>query len=188
MRWAMFTPAEVLQAQDASLLQPRTDAEHKALSQRFAAAPPMSERGDDLRRVAALTDAAKQRVDSARAVVQAVLRQGRKIFNLLDEELTDLPLGISKQIGNITVTLAISEARLTATQAEVDLVLEIDLPDTNQDPIFEARRVGFSRQGGFASEGIDMHLIADWGIDLNAGKSRLIFYGGAVEDQQGQFR
>jgi len=62
---------------------------------------------------------------------------------------------------------------LTPSAAEVDIYLSLDLPDTDQDPIFLAKGVGWSRQGGFVGE-IELELIADWGIDFNAGRSRLI--------------
>ena len=84
-----------------------------------------------------------------------------------------LPVGIRQDIGDVSVTIAIAEARLMATHAEVDILVEIDFPDTHEDPIFVARGVGWSRSGGFSGN-IDLDLVADWGINIAKDKSRLI--------------
>jgi len=75
---------------------------------------------------------------------------------------------------------------LTPSAAEVDIYLSLDLPDTDQDPIFLAKGVGWSRQGGFVGE-IELELIADWGIDFNAGRSRLILRADDGGDLGGTF-
>jgi len=152
---------------------PATAEERASLANAFAAPPVLSPTGDDLRKVAAFTDQVKGKVDSARA-----------ILNMVREET--LPLGIKQTVGNTEVFIAIAEARLTPSAAEVDIYLSLDLPDTDQDPIFLAKGVGWSRQGGFVGE-IELELIADWGIDFNAGRSRLILRADDGGDLGGTF-
>ncbi|MEO0734941.1 MAG: hypothetical protein AAFZ52_19040, partial [Bacteroidota bacterium] len=133
----------------------------------------MSETGDDIRKVAAFTDAVRGKVDSARAILNMVRDEARQLSNLVDAQLANLPLGIKQTVGNTEVFIAIAEARLTPSAAEVDILVSLDLPDTDQDPIFVAKGIGWSRQGGFVGD-IELELIADWGIDFNAGRSRLL--------------
>jgi hypothetical protein len=165
---------------------PATAEERTALANAFAAPPVLSPTGDDLRKVAAFTDQIKGKVDSARAILNMVQDEARQLQNLVDAQLAALPLGIKQTVGNTVVYIAIAEARLTPSAAEVDIYLSLDLPDTDQDPIFLAKGVGWSRQGGFVGE-IELELIADWGIDFNAGRSRLILRADDGEDLGGTF-
>jgi hypothetical protein len=112
--------------------------------------------------------------------------EARQLQNLVDAQLASLPLGIKQTIGNTEVFIAIAEARLTPSAAEVDIYCSLDLPDTDQDPIFLAKGIGWSRQGGFVGD-IELELIADWGIDFNAGRSRLILRADDGGDLSGTF-
>ena len=163
-----------------------TAEERTALANAFAAPPVLSPTGDDLRKVAAFTDQVKGKVDSARAILNMVRDEARQLSNLVDAQLAALPLGIKQTVGNTEIFIAIAEARLTPSAAEVDIYLSLDLPDTDQDPIFLAKGVGWSRQGGFVGE-IELELIADWGIDFNAGRSRLILRADDGGDLGGTF-
>ncbi len=163
-----------------SLLSVRTEAEEAALAAYFSEAGTMSETGDDLRKLAALSDSVRAQVDSARAVVNKILTEGRQIANLLDAQLSNLPLGITQQVGGMRITLAIAEARILPSGAEVDLVLGIDFPDSDYDPIFKATGIPWSRSGGFVGE-VTMQLIADWAIPINAGKSALFLHASDEE-------
>ena len=152
-----------------------TLAEREAMAAFFAPSPVISETGDDIRKIAKFTDAVKGKVDSARAILNMVQDGARQISNLVDAQLANLPLGIRQDFGGFTAYLAIGEARLLATHAEVDVYVGLDLPSTDQDPIFMAKGVKWSRQGGFSGV-LDLELIADWGIDMQAGRSRLILH------------
>jgi len=122
-----------------------TAEERTALANAFAAPPVLSPTGDDLRKVAAFTDQVKGKVDSARAILNMVRDEARQLSNLVDAQLAALPLGIKQTVGNTEIFIAIAEARLTPSAAEVDIYLSLDLPDTDQDPIFLAKGVGWSR-------------------------------------------
>lgn len=157
----------------ADFSTPVSTTERENLATFFSAPPTLSGTGDDLRKVAAFTEEIKGKVDSARAILNMVRDEARQLQNLVDAQLASLPLGIKQTVGNTDVFIAIAEARLTPSAAEVDIYLSLDLPDTDQDPIFLAKGIGWSRQGGFVGD-IELELIADWGIDFNAGRSRLI--------------
>jgi len=163
-----------LASQDDQLLSaPPSPAEQLAIQAAFAAPTAVSDRGDDLRQVAALSDSLSAEIAKIRGTLDMVRDGARQIENLTEAALESLPLGLHQRVGNIDIHLAIAEARFTATQAEVDIYLGLDLPNTTQDPIFIARGVGWSRAGGFTAD-IDLELVADWGIDFNSGRSRLI--------------
>lgn len=170
---AAIAKALAWQPSDSELERAMTTEERLALSAAFAAPTAISERGDDLRKVAALSDSARVEIAKMRATLDKVRSGARQIKNLTEAALESLPLGIHQRVGNVDIHIAIAEARLTATQAEVDIYLGLDLPNTTQDPIFIARSVGWSRKGGFSGD-IELELVADWGIDFNSGKSRLI--------------
>lgn len=152
-----------------------TAADRASMNAMFAAAPAVSDRSDDIRKVAKLAGALKEQVDKARGILDKVRDPLRQVSNLVDAQLANLPLGIRKQFGNVEVFLAIGEARLKATYAEIDLYLGLDLPNTDQDPIFLAKGVKWSRKSGFIGD-VEMRLIADWGINMQAGKSRLVLH------------
>lgn len=181
-----LVPTESRTAEPSLSTAPATAEERVALASAFAAPPILSPTGDDLRKVAAFTDQVKGKVDSARAILNTVRDGARQLQNLVDAQLAALPLGIKQTVGNTVIYIAIAEARLTPSAAEVDIYLSLDLPDTDQDPIFLAKGVGWSRQGGFVGE-IELELIADWGIDFNAGRSRLILRADDGGDLGGTF-
>jgi hypothetical protein len=159
----------------ADFAAPMDASEHATMAAMFAGSPVLSDRSDDIRKVAKLTGDLKDQVDKARGILDKVRDPLRQVSNLVDAQLTNLPLGIRKEFGNVEVFLAIGEARLKATYAEIDLYLGLDLPNTDQDPIFMAKGIKWSRKSGFIGD-VEMQLIADWGIDMQAGKSRLILH------------
>lgn len=183
---AIINQALSIHPEDAVLECAPTEAEQLAMAAAFSAPTAISDRGDDLRKVAALSDSARAEIAKIRGVLDLVRSEARQISSLTGAALESLPLGIHQRIGNIDVHLAIAEARLTATQAEVDLYLGLDLPNTTQDPIFIARGIGWSRQGGFTGN-IDLELVSDWGIDFNSGASRIIIKRTQIErDEDGK--
>ncbi len=130
--------------------------------------------GDDLRSLAGITSDARGKVDSARAFIQTVSDSARQIKNLVDAQLANLPLGITIPFGDVKIKIAIAEARLLPTHAEVDIYLAVDFPNEVNDPIFVVEGAKWSRKGGLEKD-VNLKLIADWGIDFKASKGRLIF-------------
>ncbi len=130
--------------------------------------------GDDLNDIGQTDRAVQRKIEEARALISRVKAGARYIESLTDESLTDLPLGIRTTLGNTTYTLVISAMRLLPQHAEIDLLLEIDLPDQHNDPVFGANNVAFSRQGAFLSD-TQLSILADYSIDLRDQKARIVF-------------
>ena len=160
-------------AHDARLEATPDAAESAALQSLFAAPTALSERGDDVRRIAALTDSAAARVAEAQALFRLVADPIRQVDSLTDELLSSLPLGITQDFGGTKVKIAFTQMRFLPTRAEVDLYLSLDFPNTDMDPIFVAEGVGWSRRSGFVGTPT-LRLIADWGIDFADKASRMI--------------
>jgi hypothetical protein len=130
--------------------------------------------GDDMSDIGRTDRAILRKIEEARELISRVKEGARYIESLTDESLTDLPLGIKTNIGNITYTLVISAMRLLPERAEIDLLLEIDLPDQQQDPVFGANNVAFSRRAAFLSD-TQLSILSDYSIDLRDQKARIVF-------------
>ena len=152
------------------------DAEERAaIAAMFAPPPVLSDRSDDVRSAAELVGAAKESVDKAKAMFDKIHANGLYVQNLVEDQLENLPIGIPIPLGNVTATIAIGEIKFTPTHATVDVFLELDYPTTDDDPIFVARNITWTRTGGFDGT-VTLELMTDWGIDLQEGKSRLILH------------
>lgn len=134
--------------------------------------PPID--GDDIRHVGKPVGAALAAVQKARGFIAQLKSTGNLIERITSQDLVDLPVGVSKTIGNVTFTMGIAEARLLSTHTEVDIYLEIDLPDQDEDLFFGAEGIGFSREGGFVGD-VSLSLLGDYPLDVRAGKSRIVF-------------
>ena len=130
--------------------------------------------GDDMRDVGRVSSAMQQKIEEARQLITRVKEGARYIESLTDETLTDLPLGIRKTIGNTHYTLVISAMRLLPDRAEIDLLLEIDLADQDNDPVFGASNVAFSRRGAILSD-TRLSILADYSLDIRDQKARVVF-------------
>ena len=130
--------------------------------------------GDDIRQIGRPVGAALEAVQKARSFIGKLKESGNYLKNLTPSlSIEQLPVGVKTQIGNIVYTMAISAMRLKTSHAEVDIYLEIDLPGEEEDPVFGAFGIPFSRKGGFAGD-IKLALLGDYPIDLQSGKSRIV--------------
>ena len=130
--------------------------------------------GDDIRQIGRPVGAALEAVQKARSFIGKLKESGNYLKNLTQSlSIEQLPVGVKTQIGNIVYTMAISAMRLKTSHAEVDIYLEIDLPGEEEDPVFGAFGIPFSRKGGFAGD-IKLALLGDYPIDLQSGKSRIV--------------
>ena len=160
----------------AWLTEQRSEAERGAFEAMFADAEAVAGPGgsspgaaDDLSDQFRVSPAVQARLDSAQAQIDR-----------LDDQLlagdfdptnlaAALPLGWRQRFGEgdeaVSIALAVTESRLKATHAEVDLVLEVRLPDTERPVIFFAEGIPWSRAGGFTGE-VTLELLGDWPIPL----------------------
>lgn len=138
--------------------------------------------GDDIRQIGRPVGAALEAVQKARSFIGKLKESGNYLRNLTQAlTIEELPVGVKTQIGNIVYTMAISAMRLKTSHAEVDIYLEIDLPGEEEDPVFGAFGIPFSRKGGFAGD-VKLALLGDYPIDLQSGKSRIVLQPGNYQD------
>jgi len=138
--------------------------------------------GDDIRQIGRPVGAALEAVQKARSFIGKLKESGNYLRNLTESlSIEQLPVGVKTQIGNIVYTMAISAMRLKTSHAEVDIYLEIDLPGEEEDPVFGAFGIPFSRKGGFAGD-VKLALLGDYPFDLQSGKSRIVLQPGNYQD------
>lgn len=134
--------------------------------------------GDDIRQIGRPVGAALEAVQKARGFIGRLKESGNYLRNLTQSlSIEQLPVGVKTQVGNIVYTMAISAMRLKTNHAEVDIYLEIDLPGEEEDPVFGAFGIPFSRKGGFAGD-VKLALLGDYPIDMQSGKSRIVLQPG----------
>jgi len=134
--------------------------------------------GDDIRQIGRPAGAALEAVQKARGFIGKLKESGNYLRNLTESlGVEQLPVGVKTQIGNVVYTMAITAMRLKTSHAELDIYLEIDLPGEEEDPVFGAFGIPFSRKGGFAGD-VKLALLGDYPIDLQSGKSRIVLQPG----------
>ncbi|MEL6276582.1 MAG: hypothetical protein AAFU03_15900, partial [Bacteroidota bacterium] len=141
---------------------------------------------DDVRRIGQLSGEAKKAVDKAKSWIKQVEEKGAWVESFLSEQESKLPLGIKKSFGGVVAKLAIGQMRLLPTHTEVDVVLAVDIPGMDDQLLLGATGVKFSFQGGFTGD-LKLELLADYGIDIAKGKSRLLFFAGSGEGGDGTY-
>lgn len=178
------------------LLGPKDDGERAELRRRMAgtsAVDPPDVVTDNLGLIVEWTEEQKRKVGEARAAIAQAKANIAAVRDGAQRALGTLPRGITQQIGDATVTLAITQGRLTPTSAEVDLGVEV-LPGGAAEAealLFQAVGVPFSREGGFAGS-VTLALLADWPLMLAEGKALAVLRatdisGGVPEDGRGTY-
>ena len=97
-------------------------------------------------------------------------------------ELVSLPVGIKKDIGNITYSMGIIKSNFTTEYSEVTVFVKIIIPQKNQNgnPIelfFGADNVKLSHKGGLFGTA-NLFLLGDVPIPINGGNGLLVLNGG----------
>ena len=101
---------------------------------------------------------------------------------LSPDDMVTLPVGVKKDIGNITYTMGISSAKFTPEYTEVTVFVRIIIPQLDEQGnqkqlFFGANNVKLSHQGGIYGEA-NLVLLGDIPIKLSSNKSLLILKGG----------
>ncbi|WP_421804092.1 hypothetical protein [Flagellimonas sp.] len=145
--------------------------------------PPQSEFDQDyVLQNFAVDSITSDQLNQARSVIQ-LLEENQNYVNLIaPNDLVSLPVGVKKEIGTITYTLAISNAKITRDYAEVTAFVHIRLPqlDNNGDPIelfFGANNIKISHQGGIYGDA-NLVLLGDIGIPISGGNGLVALKGG----------
>ncbi|MBO6589626.1 MAG: hypothetical protein JJ951_10955 [Muricauda sp.] len=145
--------------------------------------PPQSEFDHDyVLQNFAVDSITSDQLNQARSVIQ-ILEENQNYVNLIaPNDLVSLPIGVKTQIGTITYTLAISNAKITRDYAEVTAFVHIRIPQTDNNGeaielFFGANNIKISHQGGIYGDA-NLVLLGDIGIPISGGNGLVALKGG----------
>lgn len=117
-------------------------------------------------------DSIQRYIDLARTVLDQVRKAKNFITSIDEASKVELPVGISKTIAGISYDLAIHAIRLKPTHAELDVFMQITLPNEHV-LTFMAQGIKFTAKGGIVGDAT-LRLLGDNGINFNGDKVQLI--------------
>ncbi|MFM6518594.1 MAG: hypothetical protein ACKPIC_19105, partial [Microcystis panniformis] len=131
-------------------------------------------------------DSILQKIEFARSVLDKV-RKGANFIKNLDPNIKfELPVGISKTIGGINYDVGIYAVRLKPLYAELDMVMQIEIPQNGKLLTFMAKGIKLSNQGGIVGDAT-LQLVGDYGINFNGDKIQLVLKGGTQQTLGGTY-
>ena len=118
----------------------------------------------------------------AKAVMDDLETSQNYVDLVSPDDLVTLPIGVKKDIGNITYTLGISQARITPEYTEVTAFVRIVIPqldaqDNQKQLFFGANNIKLSHKGGIYGDA-NLVLLGDIPIPINGGSSMVVLKGG----------
>jgi hypothetical protein len=131
-------------------------------------------------------DSILQKIEFAHSILAKVTESQNFIKFIDANSKFDLPVGISKSIGGINYDVAIYAVRLKPLYAELDVVMEVEIPQNGKHLTFMAEGIKLSNQGGIVG-GATLQLVGDYGINFSGDKIQLLIKGGTKEQHGGTF-
>jgi len=118
----------------------------------------------------------------AQATFSAIIEDEKWVDSFSSEDVQSLPIGIQKEMSNITYQVGFSKAKFTKDYTELTAFVRIILPQTDErgEPIelfFGANNVKLTHDGGLVGES-NLVLLGDVFIPFNAGNWLLSLKGG----------
>ncbi|NOS90698.1 MAG: hypothetical protein HOP30_02140 [Cyclobacteriaceae bacterium] len=131
-------------------------------------------------------DSIIQKIEFARSILKQV-RSAQNFIKTIDANSKfSLPVGISKTIAGVNYDVAIYAVRLKPLYAELDVVMQIEIPQNGKELTFMATGIKLSNQGGIIGDAT-LQLIGDYGINFSGDKIQLIIKGGSKEQLGGTY-
>jgi hypothetical protein len=131
-------------------------------------------------------DSILQKIEFARSIL-AKVRDAQNFIKSIDASTKfELPVGISKSIGGINYDVAIYAVRLKPLYAELDMVMQIEIPQNGKQLTFMAKSIKLSNQGGIVGDAT-LQLVGDYGINFSGDKVQLVLKGGTREQLGGTY-
>jgi hypothetical protein len=131
-------------------------------------------------------DSILQKIEFARSIL-AKVRAAQNFIKSIDASTKfELPVGISKSIGGINYDVAIYAVRLKPLYAELDVVMQVEIPQNGKELTFMAKGIKLSNQGGIVGDAT-LQLVGDYGINFSGDKVQLILKGGTREQLGGTY-
>ncbi|MDH3650023.1 MAG: hypothetical protein OEQ53_10080 [Saprospiraceae bacterium] len=115
------------------------------------------------------------------------IQKAGKFFSSFDgESLMQVPFGIQDKFGDFEYLLGFDNLRLYKDHASIDVVASIYFPLIGDTLYFAATGIQYTNSGGFVTD-TKLRLIQDFAVELNQGKSSLIFRGYRPEQDIGTY-
>ncbi len=129
-----------------------------------------------------LDSVTNDRVLEAAAVINDLETSQNYIDLVSPDDLVTLPVGVKKEVGNLTYIMGISDARFTPEYTEVTAFVRIVIPQLdaqgNQKQLFfGANNIKLSHKGGIYGEA-NLVLLGDVAIPFNGGNAMVVLKGG----------
>ncbi|MCU0420650.1 MAG: hypothetical protein MUC38_13435 [Cyclobacteriaceae bacterium] len=113
--------------------------------------------------------------------MMAKVRETQNFIRSIDASSRfELPVGISKSIGGLNYDIVIYAVRLQPTHAELDVVMEFEIPQNGKKLAFMGRNIKLSNAGGIVGDAT-LQLIGSYGINFNGDKVQLVINGGTEQ-------
>lgn len=122
-------------------------------------------------------DSVKFYIDKAQSVMDKIRQTQNYITSLNDVSLFELPVGIPRLINGLNYDIGIYAIRLMPTHAEVDVVMQFEIPQNGKVLTFKGKGIKFTRAGGIVGDAT-LALVGDYGINFSGDKVQLILHGG----------
>ncbi len=122
-------------------------------------------------------DSAEQLVAKANLAMQAIQESNQFIGFLGTTELASLPVGLRKQIGGINYDIAITKVTLWPRYAQMEVFMQIEIPQNGKKLTFYAPDIKLSSQGGIIGEA-SLQIIGTYGINLPGDNMQMLVHEG----------
>ncbi|RIV68913.1 hypothetical protein [Flagellimonas aequoris] len=130
----------------------------------------------------ALDSVVNEQISTAKTVFERLESTQNYVDLVNSKDIAVLPIGVKKEIGNMTYTLAISKAKIFPEYTEVTAFVHIGIPqsDVNGTSInlfFGSDNIRISHQGGIYGDA-NLILLGDIPIPINGGNALVALKGG----------
>ncbi len=127
-------------------------------------------------------DSIAKKVEKAIAVFEKLNSTQNYLDLVSPDDLIQLPVGIKKEIGNLTYTLGISKTRITPNYTEVTAFVKVEIPQSDSEGnqkqlFFGADNIKLSHTGGIYGDA-NLVLLGDIAIPINGGNGAVVLKGG----------
>jgi|GEM_PF-3149843 len=140
---------------------------------------------DSLDDVGGILDDELAMIRKGRAVIAKIKELNNFVQLLTGQNMIELPVGISKTIGNETYTVGIANIAIHPTHAQLEIFMEIESPKLDSALMFYSPNVKFTNAGAFEGD-VGLGLLGDFVVHIAKKKSAIVFRRG-ISNADGMF-
>jgi len=122
-------------------------------------------------------ETAEEYKSRAKAAVESIESSNSYVDYIDTSSITQLPVGLTKKVGNFSVTIAITYAKFTKTYAELTAYAKIVIPQSPNEIFFGVEGLKLSYNGGIIGSS-RLVLLGDINIPINGNNAALVLKGG----------